>query len=67
MHYNTLSEPVAQTQWAEEIDALSLYHAFEQIADGRHARGVRYSVALVLTLIVLGKVTGMRSLTAIAE
>jgi predicted transposase YbfD/YdcC len=67
MHYNTLSEPFTPTQWAEEIDALSLYRAFEQITDGRHARGVRYSVALVLSLIVLGKVTGMRSLTAIAE
>ncbi len=67
MRYNTLREPLAPTQWAEEIDALSLYSAFEQITDGRHARGVRYSVALVLTLIVLGKVTGMRSLTAIAE
>jgi hypothetical protein len=67
MHYNTLSEFLAPPRWAEEIDELSLYCAFEQITDGRHARGLRYSVALVLTLIVLGKVTGMRSLTAIAE
>jgi hypothetical protein len=51
----------------QEIDALSVYHAFEQLTDGRHKRGVRYSVALVLTLIVLGKVTGMTTLTAIAE
>jgi hypothetical protein len=67
MHYNTLSETFAQADWAKEIDALSVYHAFEQVTDGRHARGVRYSVALVLTLIVLGKVTGMTTLTAIAE
>ena len=67
MHYNTLSETLAQADWAEQMDTLSIYHAFEQITDGRHARGVRYSVALVLTLIVLGKVTGMTTLTAIAE
>jgi predicted transposase YbfD/YdcC len=64
MHYNTLNEPFVGV---EEIDALSVYHAFEHIIDGRHKRGVRYSVALVLTLIVLGKVTGMTTLTAIAE
>jgi hypothetical protein len=67
MHSNTLSEPLAQAEWAKEIDALSVYHAFEQVTDGRHKRGVRYSVALVLTLIILGKVTGMTRLSAIAE
>lgn len=67
MHYNTLSEAFAQSTQIEEVDALSVYHAFEQVTDGRQARGVRYSMALVLTLIVLGKVTGMTTLTAIAE
>lgn len=46
---------------------MSVYHAFEHVSDGRHQRGVRYSVALILTLIVLGKLTGMTTLTAIAE
>jgi predicted transposase YbfD/YdcC len=67
MSNNTLNESLAQTEWAEEMDALSVYRAFEQVTDSRHKRGVRYSVALVLTLIVLGKVTGMTTLTAIAE
>jgi predicted transposase YbfD/YdcC len=67
MDYNTLSETVAQPQETLEMDALSVYHAFEQLSDGRHKRGVRYSVALVLTLIVLGKLTGMTTLAAIAE
>ena len=48
MHYNTLSETVSPVQVAEEMDALSLYHAFEH-QRWRHTRGVRYSVALVLT------------------
>jgi len=50
-----------------EIDALSVYRAMEQIQDGRHKRGVRYSVALILTLILLGKVAGMTTPLAIAE
>jgi hypothetical protein len=67
MHYNMVGKLLAQAEWAGEIDALSVYRAFEHISDGRHKRGVRYSVALILTLIVLGKVTGMTRLSAIAE
>jgi hypothetical protein len=36
----------------EEVDAHSLYAAFEKITDGRCKRGIRYPVALILTLIV---------------
>jgi hypothetical protein len=39
----------------QEIDALSVYRACEQVQDGRHKRGVRYRVALILTLIILAK------------
>jgi hypothetical protein len=49
MHSNTLRETCAQTEWAEEIDALSLYAACEHSTESRHARGVRSSVALGLT------------------
>ncbi len=67
MNYTTLEEAMAQMGWDQQVDALSVYHAFEELVDGRHKRGVRYSVALVLTLIVLGKVAGMTNLQAIAE
>ena len=40
---------------------VSVYRAFEQIQDGRQKRGVRYSSALILTLIVLAKLAGMTS------
>ena len=49
MHYNTWDEMFTQAKWTEETDALSIYQSFEQVTDGRHARGVRYSVALVQT------------------
>ena len=49
-----LEQKVALHQ-AEAIDAHGLYVAFEQIPDGRKKRGVRYPLALLLTLIVLAK------------
>ena len=67
MNYNTLQEAMEQVADEQQIEALSIYRAFEQIEDGRHKRGVRYSSALLLTLIVLAKLAGMTSLAGIAE
>ncbi len=67
MNYSTLDTVMEQMELPVEIDALSVYRALEQVQDGRHKRGVRYSVALVFTLILLGKVAGMRTPLAIAE
>ena len=67
MHYNTVSGALAQVEAGQEIDVLSLYHVLEQITDKRHPRGKRYSLALVLSLLIVGKLAGMTTLTAIAE
>jgi predicted transposase YbfD/YdcC len=67
MNYTTLQEAMKQAGLSQEIDALSVYRAFEQVQDGRHKRGVRYSVALILTLIVLAKLAGMTTPHAIAH
>src|SRR5947209_19257689 len=67
MNYNTLQEAMEQVADEQQIEALSVYRAFEQIEDGRHKRGVRYRSALILTLIVLAKLAGMTSLAGIAE
>ncbi len=67
MNYSTLNEVMEQMKLQVEIDALSVYQALEQVQDGRHKRGVRYSVALIFTLILLGKVAGMTTPLAIAE
>ncbi|HEU5376628.1 MAG TPA: transposase family protein [Ktedonobacteraceae bacterium] len=40
------------------IDPTSLYHALEQVKDGRKARGKRYPLALICTLVLLGKLAG---------
>ena len=67
MNYTTLEAALEQAGLAMEVDALSVYRAFEHIQDGRHKQGVRYSSALILTLIVLAKLAGMTSLAGIAE
>ena len=67
MNYTTGEETEEQVQVPLEIDVMSVYRACEQVQDGRHKRGVRYSVALILTLIVLGKMMGMTTPLAIAE
>ena len=67
MNYNMLEVTMESVGGEQQIDALSVYRAFEQVADGRHKRGVRYSVALILTLIVLAKLAGMTTRAGIAE
>ena len=61
MNYTTFEEAMEQAGLPVEVDAFSVYQAFEQIRDGRHKRGVRYRSALILTLIVLAKLAGMTS------
>lgn len=51
MDYNTSEECTEDGQETAEIDAQSVYRALEQIRDGRHKRGVRYSVAEILTFL----------------
>jgi DDE_Tnp_1-associated len=67
MNYTTWREVIQEADVPMEVDALSVYRAFEQVEDGRHKRGMRYSVALILTLIVLAKLAGMTTPHAIAE
>ena len=43
-------------------DAASLYSAFEQVKDGRKKKGKRDPIALILTVIMLGKMAGEKSI-----
>ena len=52
---------------ALRIDAASLYRAFEQVTDGRKAKGKRYPLALLFTLILLGKLAGETKLDGIID
>lgn len=59
MHHST--EPcwtlvLPESGFAFELG--SLYDRLEQLTDARHAQGKRYSLALLLTLIILAKLSG---------
>jgi predicted transposase YbfD/YdcC len=51
----------------EDVDAHSVYAAFEKITDGRCKRGIRYPVALILTLMVLAKLMGEPKLSGVSQ
>lgn len=67
MDYNTFQQTMEPITLPQGMEAISVYQTLEQVCDGRHKRGVRYSVALVLTLILLAKLAGMTTPLAIAE
>lgn len=48
-------------------DMRSLYQAFAGVGDGRKPRGRRYEAALVLTLLMLGKLAGEQTMAGIAQ
>jgi predicted transposase YbfD/YdcC len=52
---------------AKEADAQTLYEVLKQVTDRRKRRGKRYEAALVLTLLLLGKMSGERGMSGIAQ
>ena len=66
--YLTIVEQVEQgDQEVLAVDEASLYRAFEQVKDGRKNKGKRYPLALLLTLILLGKMAGETELDGIID
>jgi predicted transposase YbfD/YdcC len=49
------------------IDPRSLYHGLEQVRDGRKRRGKRYPLALIFTLLLLGKLAGETTIHGVIE
>ena len=49
------------------INPASLYRAFEKVKDGRGRKGRRYPLALILTLIMLGKMAGETKIEGIID
>ena len=58
MYLTIFGEVEQRKQDPLEIDVASLYSAFENVKDGRKARGKRYPLMLILTLLLLGKMAG---------
>ena len=57
----------SNTQAGELFDVGSLYAHFERLSDKRKRRGVRYSLALILVILLLAKVCGENHPSGIAE
>ncbi len=67
MNYSIVKEAREQAGWSAESEALSVYQALEKLEDKCRAQGKRYSLALVLTCILLAKMAGETTLQAIME
>ncbi len=67
MDYSILMNQVAALPQPIKIAPHSLYAAFEQITDGRHKRGLRYPLAVLLTLLVLAKLSGETTLSGVVD
>jgi predicted transposase YbfD/YdcC len=67
MYLSTFDEVEQDSPMSLVRDAASLYGAFEQVKDGRKAQGKRYPLALLLTLLMLGKMAGETTINGIVD
>ena len=67
MNYIMVKEARELAGWSAESEAFSVYQALSKLVDKRRAQGKRYSLALVLTCVLLAKMAGETTLQAITE
>jgi hypothetical protein len=67
MHYSTLPFEVNLPEHPIVLDVQALWQRFQTLTDRRAARGIRYPLAVILTIAVLAKLTGANQVRAIAE
>lgn len=67
MNYSMIKEAQELAGWSAESEALSVYQALEKLPDSRRAQGKGYSLALVLTCLLLAKLAGETTLQGISE
>jgi predicted transposase YbfD/YdcC len=66
MDYSTLI-PEEEENRLSRVPLTGLYEALKQVKDGRKKRGCRYSLALLLTLLLLARLAGETDLRAAAQ
>src|SRR5438552_10111203 len=66
MDYSTLIAE-EEEQRLSRVPLTALYEALKQVKDGRKKRGCRYSLALLLTLLLLARLAGETELRAAAQ
>ena len=65
MNQLSIFEAGGQGPWVR--DAASLYRAFEQVKDERKAKGKRSPLPFVLTILMLGKLAGEKTINGIVD
>ena len=68
MDYTTLPSENASIRNEENLEIIfSLYEALQELPDARRAQGKRYSLALILCLLLFAKLAGQKSLSGATE
>ena len=67
MECSTILEQIVIPESAQDADAQTLYQVLSQVGDRRKPRGKRYEAALVLTLVLLAKMSGQKGMSGIAQ
>jgi predicted transposase YbfD/YdcC len=67
MNYNTVAQSLPQDAAGVVFDLESLYSRLTAVRDGRHRRGRRYELALLLVTAVVAKLAGQDTPEGIAE
>src|SRR2546422_9816331 len=67
MDYSTLLAEEEAENRLSRVPLTALYEALKQVKDGRKKRGCRYSLALILTLLLLARLAGETEMRAAAQ
>lgn len=67
MECSTILEQIVIPERAQAADVQTLYDVLSQVTDRRKPRGKRYEAALVLTLVLLAKMSGQKGMSGIAQ
>jgi hypothetical protein len=67
MHATTVTVTPFGSDQPFILDLAAVYAQLDQVPDQRQRRGVRYPLAVLLTIALLSKLTGSTQLRAIAE
>lgn len=67
MECSTFVEKMQVPSHGERVEGQSVYRALQRVRDQRCKRGQRYSAAVVLTLMLLAKLAGEKTVSGIAQ
>ncbi len=67
MEHTTFTFPVRAGTDLEAGTLTSLYHALQGLPDPRRGQGKRYSLALILCLVILAKLAGEQTMSGVTE